>query len=986
MSPTNPSSALARLRVPVAEAEAALRRMDAYDDGPDEHVVAALTAAADPSAALRIADRLSDADPQVWQEVRSDDETLRRFAVVSGVSDALGDLMIADPRLVQGLLDNVDAHPVHELHAAAAEELATLDVGHDRAAVAHTLARFQRRQILRIATRDLLGFADTSTAASELTNLAAGVVAAALDHVQTHTDPDRGTARIAVIGMGKLGGCELNYVSDIDIMFVYEGDRATATWKATQLLALLGAMTPLGHTYDVDANLRPEGRDGPLVRTIESYNSYYDRWARTWEQQALLKARPIAGPEDLGAAFVDMVSPYVWPDRRAADTVIDIQKMKGVVERSAPVQRAGEREVKLAPGGLRDIEFAVQLLQLVHGRHDQRLRSGNTLDALNALARCGYIDDGDANLFSDAYLFLRTVEHRLQLRRLRRTHVVPDSDSDRYRLARSCGFRDLRISTALEQFDRELLRVRSIVRRLHEKLFYRPLLERFAEVSGDEARVVGGGSVGFDDAAAAERLAALGFTSPGRSMNHLEALSTGSTRADVLLRNALPTMLSTLADGPDPDGGLLALRTMAERLEHAPSFLTAMRDAPPVGQILAEVLSRSRLVGEWLARQPEVFKTIADSSALEHPLDAAAFRRVAFGLVRRGGDDKRVADALRRFKRREIARIAVRDLTRRADPEIVAAELTGLADACVQAALATVLPDAADADVMDATGTDLRLAVMALGKLGGRELGYGSDLDVILVFEPADRRAEALEAIERFLHMLSSITPEGQAFAVDLKLRPEGKDGPMARTLSSTIKYYERWAQPWELFAFTQARFVAGDADLGAAFFDGMRPLVWPEDVEEQYLRAIRTMKARIERERVGGSKARNTLDVKLGVGGLSDIEWTMQLLAVQHHQQAEGLRQPGVLAPMTAAVEAGALAGEESVWLRHAWRLLTRVRNARYLAGARQTDEVPMDFASLAQLSAMLGYARPGAQMLSEDLNRVMRRVRMVHERRFYP
>jgi glutamate-ammonia-ligase adenylyltransferase len=846
--------------------------------------------------------------------------------------------------------------------------------------VAHVLARFQRRALLRIATRDLLGFADTAAAAGELADLAAGVVAAALDHVQTHTEADRGTARLAVIGMGKLGGCELNYVSDIDVVFVYEGSRETASWMAGRLLSLLGAMTPLGHTYDVDTNLRPEGRDGPLVRTIEGYGAYYRRWARTWEQQALLKARPIAGARDLGSAFMDMVGPHVWPDRRAADTVVDIQTMKGVVERSAPVQRAGGREVKLAPGGLRDIEFAVQLLQLVHGRHDDRLRSGNTLDALTALAGCGYVDGGDANLFSDAYLFLRTVEHRLQLRRLRRTHVVPDRDTERYRLARSCGFRDLRTSTALEQFDRELSRVQGSVRRLHEKLFYRPLLERFAEVSGDEARTVGGGSVGFDDAAAAERLAALGFTSPGRSMNHLQALATGSTRAAVLLRNALPTMLTTLAEGPDPDAGLLALRTMSERLEHAPSFVSAMRDAPPVGQILATVLSRSRLVGEWLERQPELFKTLADPSALDDPLDAHAYRRVALGLVRRGGDDRRVADALRRFKRREVARIAVRDLTERASPEVVAGELTGLADACLEAALASVVTDVNNADAVD-----IRLAVIALGKLGGGELGYGSDLDVILVFEPSERRADALNAVERVLRMLSSITPEGQAFAVDMKLRPEGKDGPMARTLSSTVNYYERWAQPWELFALTQARVVAGDTDLGAAFLDGVRPLVWPERTDETYLRSIRTMKARIEKERARGSKARNSVDVKLGSGGLSDIEWTMQLLAVAHHRKAEGLRRPGVLAPMTAAVEAGALPGEESVWLRHAWRLLTRVRNARYLAGARRTDEVPMDSASLAQLSAMIGYARPGAQRLGEDLNRVMRRVRAVHERRFY-
>ena len=982
MTPPGPSSVLARLRMPVAEAEVALRRLGAMDGSPDgqvpnERVVDALVGAASPPAALRAFQRLADADAAAWQQLRADSDALRRFGVVAGVSDALADVMVADPTLVRCLVAGLEPRTAEDVHRAAVTLLAALPDGHVETEAGHALARIQRRGVLRIATRDLLGFADTPSATEELTALAAGVVAAALDHVIGHapdlagaTDHNKATA-LTVIAMGKLGGHELNYVSDIDVMFVYSGDRVLGTRWASRLLSLLGSMTPLGKTYEVDANLRPEGRDGPLVRTLDGYRSYYQRWAKTWEQQALLKARPLAGDTELGTAFLELVEPFLWPDQRAGDTVSDIQKMKAVVETSSPVQRAGTREVKLAPGGLRDIEFAVQLLQLVHGRHDTSLRSANTLEALRMLAAGGYVDEGDANLFSDAYQFLRTVEHRLQLRALRRTHVIPGSETERYRLARACGFRDLRASSALEQFDHELSRVRANVRQLHQKLFYRPLLDRFAEVSRDETRAVGGGTQGFDDTAAVDRLAALGFHAPGRSIGHLRSLATGTKRSDVLLRTALPMMLSTFAAGPDPDGGLLALRTMAERLEHSPSFLTALRDAPVVGELLATVLSQSRMVGEWLERQPEVFKTLSDPKQLGERLEPAAYRKVALGLVRRGGDDEQIAAALRRFKRREVARIAVRDLTGRAEPDAVAAELTGLADACLEAALTAVTAQ-----------EDLRLAVIGLGKLGGRELGYASDLDIIIVFEPAGARKVALQAVERLLRMLSSITPEGQAFAVDLKLRPEGTDGPMARTLKSSVRYYEQWAQPWELFALTQARVAAGDTELGAEFINGIRPQVWPARVSDAYVRDIRTMKARIERER-DSSLRREQVDVKLGAGGLSDIEWTLQLLAVRYGDTDS--RIPGTLASIAALATGGVLSGEESVWLRRAWLLLTHIRNARYLSGARHTDRVPMDPLSLERLARMLGYDHPGGQNLTEDLTRAMRRVRRVHERRFY-
>ena len=933
-----------------------------------------LVSAADPEAALSCFARLAERDPAAWVHLQHDDLLLRRAGLVFGVSEGLGDFVAAHPARLDTLRGDLEPEDVDAVRDRCLRALP------DSEDPAEALAAEQRAGLLRIAARDLLGMVDTLDAAAELSALAAGVMDAAVGHAQQTASGD---ARLAVIGMGKLGGRELNYVSDVDVLFVYEGDLLAARRAAERFLRLLGHMTPLGRTYEIDTNLRPEGRDGPLVRTLDSYRSYYDRWAKTWEYQALLKARPVAGDERLGRDFTALVERYVWPDRLEGIAIGEIQKMKAVVEQSTAVRKAGTRHVKLGPGGLRDIEFAVQLLQLVHGRHDRRLRSGNTLEALSALADGGYVDDGDANLFGDAYQFLRTVEHRLQLRPLRRVHVVPGDETSRYRLARACGFRDIRAASALAQFDREYRRVQSYTRRLHEKLFYRPLLERFAELSADAHRLfpeAEAGSVGLDTHAARERLTALGFADPDAALRHLAALATGTTRRARLMHTVLPALLPTLAAAPDPDSGLAGFRSLTERLEKSPTFLRTLQDSPPVGQMLAQVLGRSRRVGEWLERQPEVFAHLADPAGLDQRLEPEAYRRLADGLARRGGTVAEIADAVRRLKRREVTRIAFRDLTGRASVTDVAAELTGLAEACLETAVGLSGGDGA-----------FRIAVIGMGKLGGREIGYASDLDVLVVFEPAAARAEALAGIEQLIDLLSGITPEGQVFHVDLGLRPEGKDGPLARTLESYAGYYERWAQPWEIQALTQARPVAGDPELGERFCDLIHPVVYPETAPLERLRAVRTMKARVERERTAGARrglgARrgDRIDLKMGPGGLADVEWTVQLLQLQMGGRKPALRGAGTLRALASAADSGVLPSHEAQWLADGWSFLARVRNALYLGGARHSHLLPGGPGALDRLAQRLGYPAPGGQALMEELTRVMRRVRKVHERRFY-
>ncbi len=933
-----------------------------------------LSGAANPDWAAQAVSRID------VSRLSDDPEAQRRFAVVIGASQALGDLLAARPELLEQFDDKqLPAWTVSDVTAAA--------LASDRSD--GPLGRVQQAGRLRIAIRDLMGLVDTATAAAELADLADGILGAALQIIN-ESDPIA-AAELGVVAMGKLGGRELNYVSDIDVLFVHRGDDAAAQRLARAFLQLTGGHGSDGPVYEMDANLRPEGRNGPLSRTVPSYQAYYQRWAKTWEFQALLKMRPVAGPDDLLAHLHATVQPLVWPDARGSDAVNDIQAMKHRVEQSKPVQRDGARQLKLAPGGLRDIEFAVQLLQMVHGPADSTLRLRGTLPALQALAEGGYVDEGDANLFSDFYVFLRTVEHRLQLRHLRRTHTIPADEPDIARLARTMGFRDLPTRTAKTEFEAELTRVRSGVRRLHQQLFYRPLLSTIASWGADQ-RVVDGG--GLDPEAARARLQALAFDAPGQAIRHLEALTTGSDRTAKQLRVLLPAMLEALAETPDPDGGLAALRGLVAELRGNPRLLRLLRDSPSAARLLTRVLGRAPRLGEWFTRQPEVLRLYDEPDALQRHRTREELHRGAAGLVRRGGG-KTGSDALRRFKRREALRTALRDVTDQVDVVQVGHELTWLGEGLLQAAVATVGDDGVD------------LAVIALGRFGAAELNHSSDLDVIFVHEGEAEAAE--RTATAVIDFLSTVTPEGAAFRIDTGLRPEGRDGPLTRSLESHQAYYRRWASHWELLAMTQARVVAGDHDLGQQFVQMLQPLVYTDPVDHDRLRAIRLMKARLEAERAGGVSPRprvprpravsasrprhgrrgvipaasSRVDVKLGPGGLSDVEWTVQLLALSHGGSHPQVRGPGTMAVLQQLTQIDAITPEEAEWLRAGWLLQSRLRNILYLVGERDTSILPAAPDRLARVAHAAGF--DSSQQLSQAVDRARRRVRKVFDHRFF-
>ncbi|QFZ76727.1 bifunctional [glutamine synthetase] adenylyltransferase/[glutamine synthetase]-adenylyl-L-tyrosine phosphorylase [Streptomyces fagopyri] len=908
-----------------------------------------------------------------------------RLLGVLGASAALADHLARHPGDWRELVtyEPQDLHPgvtEFERGLAEADDPVSLRVAY-------------RRCLLSIAARDVCGTTDLAQTAAELADLATATLRAALTIACDAAPADAALCRLAVVAMGKCGGHELNYVSDVDVIFVAEAvggaDEGKAIQAATRLAAhmmrICSETTVEGSIWPVDANLRPEGRNGPLVRTLSSHLAYYQRWAKTWEFQALLKARPVAGDLDLGAEYVATLAPLVWHAAERENFVPDVQKMRRRVVENIPVAEV-DRELKLGPGGLRDVEFAVQLLQLVHGRADSSLRSGTTLDALKALAAGGYVGRADAVQLDDSYRFLRLMEHRIQLFRLRRTHLVPEDSADLRRIGRSLG---LRVDPVAE-LKREWKRHRAVVRRLHEKLFYRPLLDAVAQLATGEARLSAD--------AARERLVALGYADPAAALRHLEALASGVSRKAAIQRTLLPVLLGWFADSAEPDAGLLNFRKVSDALGKTPWYLRLLRDEGAAAENLARVLSAGRLAPDLLMRAPEAVALLGDGDGggLE-PRARAHLEQEVLAAVGRAAGGEQAVTAARGVRRRELFRTAAADIVASYGTEEtpVVADQGALVDqvgGAVSDLTAATLAGTLRAVVRDGWGDTLptRFAVIAMGRFGGHELGYGSDADVLFVHEPregvdeheASRAANAVVSEMRRLLQVSSADPP---LLIDADLRPEGKSGPLVRSLKSYEAYYRRWSLVWESQALLRAEFVAGDEDLGRRFIELVDPLRYPaEGLGEDAVREIRRLKARMESERMPRG-ADPTLHSKLGRGGLSDVEWTVQLFQLRHGWDEPGLRTTRTREALAAACAAELVSGEDAAILDEAWVLATRVRNAVMLVRGRAGDTFPSDGRELAAVGRYLGYGPGHVGDMLDDYRRTTRRARAVVDELFY-
>ncbi|MFG1767613.1 bifunctional [glutamine synthetase] adenylyltransferase/[glutamine synthetase]-adenylyl-L-tyrosine phosphorylase [Micromonospora parva] len=1004
--PTRATGRLARYGFGTAEGDGGARAADllgpeglrlwqpAEQEPVDEaaaELLAALSRAADPDLALRQLHRIVEAESRIADstatdgsvessllaDLHNDPGLRRRLVAVLGASSALGDHLVAHPEHYQALRTAPDG-----LAPIAEGRLEPADGGHPVAA----LRTAYRLALLRIAAADLTGGRGLEQTMAALSALADATLSAAYEIAVAELAEGTERPRLAVVAMGKCGGGELNYVSDVDVIFVAaeDADLSAATQVATRLISICGLVA-----WPVDAALRPEGSRGPLVRTLASHLAYYRRWARTWEFQALLKARPAAGDLPLAQEWIDQLAPLVWRAAERPEAVEDVRAMRRRIIDHIPPKEL-EREIKRGPGGLRDIEFAVQLLQLVHGRGDETLREPGTIPALRALVAGGYVGRADGEALLRGYRFLRSVEHRLQLQGLRRTHTVPAEPGALRWLAAALGFTATPGRSAVESFRAEWVTHATEVRRLHAKLLYRPLLESVARVPADGLRLT--------PEAARNRLEILGFADPAGALRHLQALTGGVSRTAAIQRTLLPVLLSEFADAPEPDRGLLNYRKVSDKLGSTPWYLRLLRDGGPVARRLARVLSLSRYVADLLARDPEALRLLAEENELA-PRPPEVLREGFLAAAARHADPVEATSAVRALRRRELVRVACADVLCRAGslapsptrPDGANRPAPGLSDITQ---VGTALADVTDATLAAALRAarasqpapeGLRFAVIGMGRLGGYESNYLSDADVLFVYDPPAGVAEsaasaAAHAIAEELRRLLGVPAPDPPLGVDADLRPEGRQGPLVRSLAAYATYYARWSRVWEAQALLRARFVCGDADLGTEFEAMIDPVRYPADgLTREQVVEIRRIKARVETERLprGADPATHT---KLGRGGLADVEWAVQLVQLRHAGANPALRGTRTLDALAAAERAGLIDPADAAEMAAGWSLAAQVRNALMLVRGRAGDQLPRHGVELAGVARLLGRDDPG-EFLDEYL-RTGRRSRAAAER----
>ncbi|MDO5671998.1 MAG: bifunctional [glutamine synthetase] adenylyltransferase/[glutamine synthetase]-adenylyl-L-tyrosine phosphorylase [Actinomycetaceae bacterium] len=974
-----------------------------------------LSFVADPDMALRsllyLAQSASSSDGveplDIPNLLQRDPETFSRLLFLLGASQFYGEYVLTHPEIVASLAEPIgEAEDLQRAMLEAVEasfvqgrqDVPGVWVAGPGAGV-EDLRRAYWSNLSRIASLDLSlpspceGF---TTIGALLSDLVDATLEAALALARRDIDPSA-QVRLSIIAMGKTGARELNYISDVDVIAVVApglrlDDReelpatseATALHMGTLLMKNVAQLCTVSCSepslWVLDMALRPEGKDGALVRTLESHKEYYAKWAKSWEFQALLKARPCAGDAELGYEYWQAMNPLVWQASEKEGFVEDARAMRARVEETIPRAHL-DRELKLGPGGLRDVEFTVQLLQLVHGRLDETLRASSTLDALEALSKGGYVGRDHARELAHCYCALRSLEHRIQLFRMRRTHLVPKDEGELRRLGRSISREELGDGSSLEAW---WMHVRAKVRHLHEEIFFRPLLPLTARLSREDA------SLSPD--VAAQRLAAIGYRDPNGAVQHIAALTEGVTRRAAIQRQLLPVMIGWFAQGANPDAGLLEFRRVSETIGDTHWYLRLLRDSGAAAQRLARVLSFSPYIAQAFPDMPEAVRWLDDDADLQprtrDELDAEMVLTLARHL-----DAKAAASKVGAIRRRELLRCAVLDVLDGIRPVRAASMITPAGAVALAGALHVSLRDL---QIEPSNGSLLfrgRFAehlIVAMGRLGGAEAGYASDADVIFVYRAIgdDDEAAAEEATQVATGVRALLgTPGPMYWEVDTSLRPEGKKGALTRSLASYQEYYQRWASPWERQALLRATPIAGSLDLAKAFVDLINPVRYETELKPKELVEIRKLKARIETERLPRGMDPHS-HVKLGPGGLADVEWTVQLLQLQHAQDLPALRTPSTLGALRAASSHGLIEASQAVCLEDAWTLASQIRAATVLGVGRvsgpKLDQLPMG-QSMVVVAQLLGYKRGFENDLADDYLRTARRARKAVDEIFW-
>ncbi|MFQ5464520.1 MAG: bifunctional [glutamate--ammonia ligase]-adenylyl-L-tyrosine phosphorylase/[glutamate--ammonia-ligase] adenylyltransferase [Thermodesulfobacteriota bacterium] len=1014
----------------------ALRDLKALARGPlSVHIdlmVEGALASPSPEGALNNLERIAGGlAPRALARLASSPGSIKRLITLAGSSPYLTGLVLRDGEHFEGLFlsGGLEGSKAPE---AMSDELALLTEGaRDFEAMARALRVFRNREVLRIGARDLLGMADLAGTTAELSALASVCLDAAVRFAsslmrEAHGAPvgedDKGRgkeAEFTVLGLGKLGGWELNFSSDIDIIYVYstgagestgvEGDEGSRIGLhayfvklAAMVTKLISAVTADGFVFRVDLDLRPEGPNGPMANSLSAMESYYESWGQPWERAAFIKARPVAGSRELAGEFLDMIRPFVFRRHLDFTAIEEIKSMKEKINLSL-LRRAPDRvDVKLGRGGIREVEFVCQALQLIYGGKDPDLRERSTLRTIEGLGAKGLLEGETAAALTRGYTFLRNLEHRIQIVDGRQTQAVPARPAELRRLARMMGL-SRTDGREGEGFLDEYRKVTGAVHGAFRALFYGAEEETdLREIPVDILVVI---SPDVTETEACQRLARLGFKDPERAFANLGRLRGGpaflrlGARSRVLIQKLAPVLLSEAASSPDPD---MALRHLEDFLCSAGARTTLyalLYENPAVTGELMKLFGTSVFLSRTLIEHPESLDIFlsGDLAVPYRPREEIVSQWD--GEVRSTADYEDKLDALRRLRNQEVFRIGINDIQGRLSPHAVSAQMTFLAEAALEASERLARSGLEERYGSPPEGT--RFAIIGLGKLGGRELIYGSDLDIIFVYDPppppgggegggggmttGPREISTHEFFvklcQRVISILSLRTREGMVFSVDTRLRPSGSSGPLVVTRAALVGYHSRTTQVWERQAMTRARAVAADVGFGREVLKELEEAVYAKPLTAKDVKELLRIRGRMEKEIAREDPTR--YNVKTGRGGITDIEFLVQTLQLRWGGARRSLRTPGTLKALARLCREGIIEEEDYRALREAHAFFRRLEMGLRIVHDRPEGYLRAGSDELVTLAKRTGYRNKASdEKLLKDYRDFADKVREIYLR----
>jgi glutamate-ammonia-ligase adenylyltransferase len=994
---------------------------------------------ADPDQALNGLERLAGMLPaDDRQALFASKEACRSLLIVLGASTFLTNILCRRPALCRPLF--VEGGMLQNKHTEIMlDDLRRQPVPPKSfAELQKELRLYKQQEILRIAGRDLGGLAPLPEVTAELSDLAAACLQRAFEICSELLQADHGVPRImdaegqpgsmaefVVLAMGKFGGRELNFSSDIDLIYCYSNDEGQTSGvpdgngglknrlllhqyfvKLAELVTrAIGQRTEEGVVFRVDLNLRPEGKSGEVINSLRSTEAYYEHWGQSWERCAMLKARPVAGCLELGKELLNYLEPFIY--RRFLDyTMIeDLKLMKQKIDRNLTREREGELNLKLGRGGIREIEFFIQALQLIHSGKQPELREKNSLKALALLRRDGLVDEETYHVLSGAYTFLRTTEHRIQVEQERQTHNLPRNPDELLRLGRSCGFSDK------ESFLAVLEGHRQGVEAVYHDLFYTGEEEAGAVVSR-EVRVLLDPTLDTD--LAKDILEEKGFGNPDTAYINLLTLRDGPSHVRLSpmgrrhLERIAPMLLQEVLESPEPDMALGNLERFLSGLHARATFYALLAENLQIPKLLISLFGTSQFLSRTLIQHPEILDMLVARAHAVERKDSATMEQDLERLLQLAPDYEGRLDALRRFRNEEFLRIALNDLYGKMPPQEVPRQLTQVAEVCLNKAVAVArqellarfgLPVCQEED---GTVREADFVIVGMGKLGGKELTYHSDLDIIFIFDgegyttaapgtdPRRFRQRSLQEYfthlaQRIISILSLITREGYVYRLDTRLRPSGHQGPLVTSLASFRAYHKSSAQLWERQALIKARVVTGPGTLADRITAYTRDVVYHRPLPAEHRQEIYQLRQRMEQEIAkedGGHR-----DIKTGRGGLVDVEFLVQYLQLLHGENVPSLQVHNTLEALKALRHETVLSKTDYRLLASGYQFLRRLENRLRLVHDQSINAFSGDTATLAKLARRLGYQQDQAdQRLMTDYHNATENIRAIFDRYLAP